>query len=103
VVAELSYITYHAGLTHFLFAQIVAEVCDASALVVIALGFSKRISPAPLVPGAAQHRERRVAHKAGIRGFQIGAQAPIEDGPPPVGDDPNPAAGRAKPYDRVSH
>jgi Na+/H+ antiporter NhaA len=44
-------------LTRFLFAHIVAEVCDASALVVIALGFSKRISPTPLlVPGAAQHR-----------------------------------------------
>ena len=55
MVAELSYITYHAGLTHFLFAHIVAEVCDASALVVIALGFSKRISLAPLVPGAVQH------------------------------------------------
>src|SRR2546425_9307493 len=56
VLAELSYITYHAGLTHFLFAHIIAEVCDASALVVIARGFSKRVSPAPLVPGAAQHR-----------------------------------------------
>src|SRR5437667_1568024 len=53
--AELSYITYHAGLTHFLFA-LVAEVCDASALVVIALGFRERVGPAPLVPGAAQHR-----------------------------------------------
>lgn len=42
VVAELSYITYHAGVTHFLFAHIVAEVCDALALVTIALGFVKR-------------------------------------------------------------
>jgi hypothetical protein len=49
-----SYITYHAGLTHFLFAHIVAEVCDALALVTIALGLSKRV--APLVPGALQHR-----------------------------------------------
>jgi len=46
--------TYHAGLTHFLFAHIVAEVCDALALVTIALGLSKRV--APLVPGALQHR-----------------------------------------------
>ena len=52
--AELSYITYHAGLTHFLFAHIVAEVCDASALVVIALGLSKRV--APVVTGALQNR-----------------------------------------------
>ncbi len=56
VLAELSYITYHAGLTHFLFAHIVAEVCDALALVVIALGLSKRVAAAPLVAGAAQHR-----------------------------------------------
>jgi len=56
VVAELSYITYHAGLTHFLFAHIIAEVCDTLALVVIALGFSKRVSPAPFVAGTAQHR-----------------------------------------------
>jgi hypothetical protein len=38
VLAELSYITYHAGLTHFLFAHIIAEVCDILALVTIALG-----------------------------------------------------------------
>jgi len=25
---ELSYITYHAGLTHFLFAHIIAQVCE---------------------------------------------------------------------------
>src|SRR6266568_8154999 len=49
VLAELSYITYHAGVTQFLFAHIVAEVCDALALVVIALGLSKRVAAAPLV------------------------------------------------------
>ena len=54
VVAELSYITYHAGLTHFLFAHIIAEVCDALALVTIALGLSRRVSP--VVSGAVQHR-----------------------------------------------
>jgi hypothetical protein len=54
VLAELSYITYHACLTHFLFAHFVAEVCDASALFVIALGFSPRV--APVVAGAFQHR-----------------------------------------------
>jgi len=53
-LAELSYITYHAGLTHFLFAHIIAEVCDALALVTIALGLSTRV--APLVAGALQHR-----------------------------------------------
>jgi len=55
-LAELSYITitYHAGLTHFLFAHIIAEACDALALVTIALGLGKRV--APLVPGALQHR-----------------------------------------------
>jgi hypothetical protein len=56
VLAELSYITYHAGITHFLFAHIVAEVCDALALVLIALGFSKRGSVTPLVAGALQNR-----------------------------------------------
>lgn len=54
VLADLSYITYHAGLTNFLFAHIVAEVCDALALVVIALGLSKRV--APVVTGALQNR-----------------------------------------------
>ncbi len=53
MLAELSYITYHAGLTHFLFAHIIAEVFDALAPVTIALGLRKR---APLVPGALQHR-----------------------------------------------
>lgn len=59
VLAELSYITYHAGLTHFLFAHIIAEVLDVLALVTIALGFSKRVGiagGAPVVSGAAQHR-----------------------------------------------
>lgn len=56
VVAELSYITYHAGLTHFLLAHIIAEVCDALALVLIALGFSKRLGGTPVVTGAMQHR-----------------------------------------------
>ena len=58
VLAELSYITYHVGLTHFLFAHIVAEVLDVLALVTIALGFSKRVVTgiAPVIPGAAQHR-----------------------------------------------
>lgn len=57
VLAELSYITYHLGLTHFLFAHLIAEVCDASALVTIALGLSRRVvGAAPVVPGALQHR-----------------------------------------------
>jgi len=58
VVAELSYITYHTGLTHFLFAHIIAEVLDILALVTIAFGFSKRIvgGVSPVVPGTAQHR-----------------------------------------------
>ena len=60
ILAELSYITYHAGLTHFLFAHIIAEVLDVLALVMIALGISRRVvtgmaRPA-VVPGAAQHR-----------------------------------------------
>ena len=61
VLAELSYITYHAGLTHFLFAHIVAEVLDVLALITIALGFSTRVGalgggPAPVVSGAGEHR-----------------------------------------------
>lgn len=57
VIAELSYITYHAGLTHFLFAHIIAEVCDALALVTIAFGLGKRaLVSSPVVPGALQHR-----------------------------------------------
>ena len=47
VLAELSYITYHAGVTHFLFAHIVAEVLDALALITIALGFRQKTAPAP--------------------------------------------------------
>jgi hypothetical protein len=54
VVAELSYITYHAHLTHFLFAHIIAEVCDILALITIAFGLRKSV--ATFVPGAAQHR-----------------------------------------------
>ncbi len=57
---KLSYITYHAGLTHFLFAHIIAEVCDGLALVTIALGLGKRVGAGPrstpLVTGALQHR-----------------------------------------------
>ena len=58
VLAELSYITYHAGLTHFLFAHIIAEVCDALALVTVALGLGKRVVThvSPVVTGAGQHR-----------------------------------------------
>jgi len=44
VVAELSYITYHAHLTHFLFAHTVSEVLDILTLVVI--GTSLRRSKA---------------------------------------------------------
>lgn len=58
VLAELSYITYHAGLTHFPFAHLIAEVLDVLALAAIAVGFGKRVVPGitPVVPGAAQHR-----------------------------------------------
>jgi hypothetical protein len=60
VLAEFAYITYHLGATHFLFAHVIAEVCDVLALVVIALGFSRRPGSgdvsAPLVAGTAQHR-----------------------------------------------
>ena len=42
ILAELSYITYHAGLTHFLFAHTLAEVLDALALVTIARGLPVR-------------------------------------------------------------
>src|SRR4051812_45365074 len=41
VLAELSYITYHAGLTHFLFAHIIAEVLDVLALITIAIGMRR--------------------------------------------------------------
>ena len=58
VLAELSYITYHAGLTHFLFAHLIAEVLDVLALVAIAVGFGKRVVTGitPVVSGTAQHR-----------------------------------------------
>ena len=58
VLAELSYITYHAGLTHFLLAHLIAEVLDVLALVAIAVGFGKRVVTgiAPVVSGTAQHR-----------------------------------------------
>ena len=42
ILAELSYITYHASLTHFLFAHTIAEVLDILALVTIALGLRPR-------------------------------------------------------------
>jgi len=43
ILAELSYITYHAGMTHFLFAHIIAEVLDMLALITIAVGLTRRI------------------------------------------------------------
>ena len=56
--AELSYITYHAGLTHFLLAHLIAEVLDVLALIAIAVGFGKRFITgiATVVSGTAQHR-----------------------------------------------
>jgi hypothetical protein len=42
VIAELCYITYHAHLTHFLFAHLIAEVCVILSLVTIGLGFTRR-------------------------------------------------------------
>jgi len=42
ILAELSYITYHVHLTHFLFAHTVAEVLDILALVTIAMGLTAR-------------------------------------------------------------
>ena len=58
VLAELSYITYHLGMTHFLFAHLIAEVCDALALVTIAIGLGRKVvaGTSPVVPGALQHR-----------------------------------------------
>ena len=44
VLAELSYITYHAHLTHFLFAHTVAEVLDILTLVVIGTGLARQRS-----------------------------------------------------------
>lgn len=40
ILAELSYITYHIGLTHFLFAHTIAEVLDALAFVMVAIGLA---------------------------------------------------------------
>lgn len=57
VLAELSYISYHLGLTHFLFAHIIAEVCDVLALVTIAFDFTRKVAGgSPVVSGTAQHR-----------------------------------------------
>ena len=58
ILAELSYITYHLHLTHFLFAHIIAEVCDVLSLVVIAVGLSQRVlvTSSPVVAGTGQHR-----------------------------------------------
>jgi hypothetical protein len=47
VLAELSYISYHAHLTHFLLAHIVAEVCDALAFLTIGLSLTKTAAPPP--------------------------------------------------------
>ena len=41
-LAELSYITYHLGFTHFLFAHTIAEVLDALALLTIGIGLAKK-------------------------------------------------------------
>lgn len=41
-LAELSYITYHLGFTHFLFAHTVAEVLDILALVTIGVGLARK-------------------------------------------------------------
>jgi hypothetical protein len=41
-LAELSYITYHLGFTHFLFAHTIAEVLDALALLTIGIGLARR-------------------------------------------------------------
>src|SRR6185503_2305369 len=55
ILAELSYVTYHAGLTHFLFAHTIAEVLDILALVMIAAALSVRShgTPAPAAGGSA--------------------------------------------------
>jgi len=41
-LAELSYITYHLGYTHFLFAHTIAEVLDALAFLTVGVGLVKR-------------------------------------------------------------
>lgn len=47
VLAELSYITYHAHLTHFLFAHTLSEVLDIVTLVVIGLSLRRPQASAP--------------------------------------------------------
>ncbi len=47
VLAELSYITYHAHLTHFLFAHTLSEVLDILTLVVIGLSL-RRAAASPV-------------------------------------------------------
>lgn len=42
IIAELSYITYHLGFTHFLFAHTIAEVLDALALLTIGIGLASK-------------------------------------------------------------
>jgi hypothetical protein len=42
VLAELSYVTYHAHLTHFLFAHTLAEVLDILTLVVIGTSLARQ-------------------------------------------------------------
>jgi hypothetical protein len=42
VLAELSYITYHAHLTHFLFAHTLSEVLDIATLVVIGTSLTRQ-------------------------------------------------------------
>ena len=54
ILAELSYITYHAHLTHFLFAHTIAEVLDILALVTIAMEVLRnRGTRAPAAGGSA--------------------------------------------------
>ncbi len=47
VVAELSYITYHAHLTHFLFAHTLSEALDILTLVVIGTSLRRSSATAP--------------------------------------------------------
>lgn len=54
ILAELSYITYHAHLTHFLFAHTIAEVLDILALVTIATALLRNPGTrAPAMGGSA--------------------------------------------------
>lgn len=41
-LAELSYITYHLGFTHFLFAHTIAEVLDALAILTIGVAVARK-------------------------------------------------------------